>query len=109
MAIRDAVLLASGAALGGLAACLFMMRQLRAARSRAAEQAERMIKLAHDIRGAVTPALLMTERLEQTDDPAVRRAAAIVAGAIERTSELAKAASADARASGRNQHQLGNT
>lgn len=100
MAIRYVVLVAIGAAAGGLVVWLVLMRQLRAARSRVAERTEKVLKLAHDVRGAVTPALLMTERLEQSSDPAVRQAAALVASAMERTAELAKAASAEAQAAG---------
>jgi hypothetical protein len=100
MAIRYVVLFAIGAAAGGLAVWLVMMRQLRAARSRVAERTERVLKLAHDVRGAVTPALLMAERLEHSNDPDVRQAAALVASAMERTAELAKEASAEAQAAG---------
>ena len=100
MTVRDLVLFAIGAVAGGLVIWLVMIRQLRVARSRAAERTEKVINLAHDIRGAVTPALLMTERLEQSNDPAVRQAAALAASAMERTSELAKAASAEAQAAG---------
>jgi len=99
MAIGHAVLFfVVGAALGGLIAWLVMARQLRQARSRVTLRTERLIKLAHDIRGAVTPALLMTERLGLNSDPAVRQAAAGVAEAMERTAELAKAASAETHA-----------
>jgi hypothetical protein len=98
MATRDVVLFAIGAAAGGLVVWLATMRQLRAARSRTAERTEKVLKLAHDVRGAVTPALLMTERLEHSSDPTVRQTAALVASAMERTAELAKAASAEAQA-----------
>jgi hypothetical protein len=91
------MLFAIGAALGGLIASLIMMQQLRAARSRAARRTERLIKLTHDIRGAVTPALLMAERLGLNSDPGIREAAGVVADAMERTAELAKAASSEAR------------
>jgi hypothetical protein len=98
MTNRDAILLLGlGAALGGLAAWLVMLRQLRAARSDAAEQITRLRKLAHDVRGAVTSALLMTERLEGNTDASVRLAASVIAQAMDRTANLAKAASAEAR------------
>ena len=88
-----------GLVAGGLAVWLVMARQRRATRARDAEWAQLIIKLSHDIRGAVTPALLMAERLEMNADPAVKQAAGVVAEAMERTTELAKKASAQARAS----------
>jgi signal transduction histidine kinase len=87
-----------GAALGGGFVWLLMARQLRTARRQAAEQSEAIRKLAHDVRGAVTPALLMTERLESNPDPAVRLAAGVVAKAMDRAADVAKAAAAQARA-----------
>ena len=101
MVIRDAVLFfVLGAALGGLLVGLLMIQRLRAASSRLQQGAESVIKLAHDVRGAVTPALLMTERLQLHSDDAVRQAAAVMASAMERAADLAKAASAEARAAG---------
>ena len=98
MTIRDVfILVALGAGLGGLVVWLVMLQQLRAARRHAAEQSEAVRKLAHDVRGAVTSALLMTERLETSADPSVRLAAGVVANAMDRTAELAKAATAQAR------------
>jgi hypothetical protein len=101
MAILDAILLIMlGVVAGGLAAWLAMARQVRVARARDAQWTQLIIKLSHDIRGAVTPALLMAERLEMNADPGVKQAAAVVASAMERTAEIAKAASAEARATG---------
>jgi len=98
MTIRDGFfLVVLGAALGGLVVWLVMMRQLRAARRDVAQQSEAVVKLAHDVRGAVTSALLMTERMEAHADPSVRLAAGVVAKAMDRTAELAKAAAAQAR------------
>ncbi len=42
----------------------------------------------------------MAERLEMSSDPAVKQAAAIIATAMDRTTEIAKAASTEARATG---------
>jgi signal transduction histidine kinase len=101
MAIWYAIpFLVLGAVGGGLAGWLAMVRQMRAAHARDARLAQLVIKFSHDIRGAVTPALLMAERLEMNADPAVKQAAAVVASAMERTAEIAKAASAEARATG---------
>lgn len=91
------LLVVLGAAAGGFGVWLVMARQLRAADTKWAES---IIRLAHDIRGAVTPALLMAERLEMSSDPAVKQAAAIIATAMDRTTEIAKAASTEARATG---------
>jgi hypothetical protein len=85
------------AALSGALVWLVMARQLRASRRRADRQTEIVIKLSHDVRGAVTPALLMTERLETNTDPAVRLAAGVVAKAMDRAADLAKTAAAQAR------------
>ena len=99
MAIWDAVLLVVlGVIVGGLAVWLVMARQVRAARARDEQWAQLIVKLSHDIRGAVTPALLLAERLEMNADPAIKQAATVVSSAMERTTELAKAASTEARA-----------
>jgi signal transduction histidine kinase len=98
MEIRDAILLVVlGMALGGLAVWLVMAQHLRAARQDSAEQAARLRKLAHDVRGAVTSGLLMTERLESNTDASVRLAATVIAQAMDRAADLAKAASAETR------------
>ena len=91
------VLVVCGGALGGGAVWLALARQLRAAQQCAAAQSQAVIKLSHDVRGAVTPALLMTERLENNADPAVRLAASVVAKAMDRAADLAKLAAAEAR------------
>jgi hypothetical protein len=91
------LLVVLGGALGAGAVWLALTRQVRAARQRAAEQSQAVIKLSHDVRGAVTPALLMTERLESNADPAVRLAAGVVAKAMDRAADLAKLAAAEAR------------
>jgi len=98
MTIRDSLLfIVLGAALGGGAVWLLLARQLQVAHRRATQQSEAVIKLAHDVRGAVTPALLMTERLETSTDPSVRLAAGVVAKAMDRAADLAKTAAAQAR------------
>ena len=47
-------------------------------------------RLGHDLRGALSPALLMGERLQSHADPAVRRAADSVVRAIDRASDLVR-------------------
>jgi signal transduction histidine kinase len=100
MAILAVILFVLGAAAGGLGVWLMMARRLRADHAADARRAEIIIRLSHDIRGAVTPALLMAERLETNSDPAVKQAATIIATAMDRTTEIAKAASTEARATG---------
>ena len=41
-------------------------------------------RLRHDIRGAITPASLMADRLKLNADPAVQRSGTIIGDAIER-------------------------
>ncbi len=48
----------------------------------------------HDLRGAVSPALLMVERLEHHPDGDVRQAATLIAEALERTAAISRATSA---------------
>jgi len=100
MAILAVILFVLGALAGGLGVWVVMTRQLRAARASDIHRAESIIKLSHDIRGAVTPALLMAERLEMNADPAVKQAATVIATAMDRTTEIAQAASAEARSAG---------
>jgi hypothetical protein len=50
--------------------------------------AEQHRRVRHDIRGALSPALLTADRLLGHADPAVKRAADIMVRAVERTSNL---------------------
>jgi hypothetical protein len=79
-----------GVVLGGLA----MLLPLRTARAREQALAVAIRKLGHDLRGAVSPAMLMAERLEQNADPAIRQAGTIITQAMDRAADLSKAASA---------------
>lgn len=45
-------------------------------------------KLRHDLRGALSPALMVSDRLVDNPDPAVSRAGAAVVRSIERATEL---------------------
>jgi signal transduction histidine kinase len=45
-------------------------------------------KICHDLRNVLAPALLMSERLETHDDPAVRRSGEVIMSSVERASEL---------------------
>ena len=51
-------------------------------------------RLTHDVRGAISPALLMAERLERHEDAAVRRDAEVIARALDRTASLCREISA---------------
>ncbi len=50
--------------------------------------AEQQRRVRHDIRGALSPALLTADRLLGHGDPVVKRAADIMVRAVERTSTL---------------------
>lgn len=50
--------------------------------------------LRHDLRGALSPALIMSDRLVESSDPAVRRAGEAVIRSIERAAALLAAAKA---------------
>lgn len=89
--------LLAGAALGHLP----MRRHRRAAAEAAARIAASegtLSRLRHDIRGALSPALLCADRLTMSKDPATIRSAEIVVGAIERVSALLDATRREAGA-----------
>jgi hypothetical protein len=49
------------------------------------EELEKLVSaLRHDLRGAITPAALIADRLRQNSDPAVQRSAARIAEVVER-------------------------
>jgi hypothetical protein len=82
-----------GAALGHLTA----RRRRAGAQDNAAQQAaeERIAasesglsRLRHDVRGALSPAMLSADRLTMSKDPAVVRSGEIIVSAIERVSAL---------------------
>jgi hypothetical protein len=80
-----------GAAIGHLAAGRH--RRATQAAEKAAEQRiaaseTTLSKLRHDVRGALSPALLSADRLTMNKDPAVVRSAEMVVSAIERVSAL---------------------
>ena len=57
-------------------------------------------RLTHDVRGALSPAMLMAERLERHSDAGVRQTAEVIVRALERTAALCRDASAAAKQSG---------
>lgn len=49
------------------------------------QQLEKLVSsLRHDLRGLITPASLVADRLQHNDDPAIQRSANMIAGVIER-------------------------
>jgi hypothetical protein len=49
------------------------------------EELEKLVSsLRHDLRGAITPAALIADRLRHNSDPAIQRSAARIAGVVER-------------------------
>ena len=92
LAVGGALLLAAGAGAG-----LFERRtlhQLRRATQEGAavapggSRSEAQRQLRHDIRGALSPALLTADRLLTNKDPAVKRAGEIMVGAVEKAASL---------------------
>jgi len=73
---------------------LCIVPQMEAARAAAAEKVlaetkgELQRRLRHDIRGALSPALLTADRLLANRDPAVQRAGDIIVRAVEKVSAL---------------------
>jgi hypothetical protein len=93
--IAGALLLGFG--LGGMAVWFNRRNAEALAQTKVGELAMSVSRLTHDLRGALSPALLMAERLERHDDPAVRQAAEVVAKAMDRAATMCREASAAAK------------
>jgi signal transduction histidine kinase len=68
-----------------------MQDELRAAlwrNARLAAVGTAVAKISHDLRNILTSALLVSDRLQETADPLVKRAADTLIGAVERAAEL---------------------
>jgi signal transduction histidine kinase len=68
-----------------------MQDELRAAlwrNARLAAVGTAVAKISHDLRNILTSALLVSDRLQETADPVVKRAANTLIGAVERAAEL---------------------
>jgi signal transduction histidine kinase len=68
-----------------------MQDELRAAlwrNARLAAVGTAVAKISHDLRNILTSALLVADRLQETDDPVVKRAANTLIPAVERAAEL---------------------
>lgn len=81
------------AAMGAAVTWAVLHNAGQANRVREQALAKSMVELSHDIRGALSPCLLMAERLESSADASVRQAGTIIAKAIDRASDIAKAGS----------------
>ncbi|MCX7381945.1 MAG: hypothetical protein NT133_11140 [Alphaproteobacteria bacterium] len=65
--------------------------------TRAADIAGVLGRTTHDIRGALSPAMLMTERLEGHADPAVREIAEAISRAMDQATATCRAAASEAK------------
>jgi signal transduction histidine kinase len=83
------VLLAAVA--GALGASVSLRRRQR---RRDARLAEGLSQTVHDLRGALSPAMLIAERLATHEEPVVRRGAETVLEALERGTTLVKSVAA---------------
>lgn len=80
-----------------LAVAVLLAWRLRAQRARDAALRASIVRISHDIRGALSPALLMAERLESHADPQACRAGELIAKSVERAAELARQASVEVK------------
>ncbi len=97
-ALAWVVLAVASLAAGGVAAVLLdrfvlqpsrqMAATAQAAEAMLAERIELQRRMRHDMRGALSPALLLADRLLNHADPAVKRAGDIVVRSIERAASL---------------------
>ena len=92
-----ALALISGIGLGGFAVWFTRRQAEDTAHGRADELAVIVSKLTHDVRGALSPALLMAERLENHADPAVRQAATTITKSMDRAAAICRDTSAAAK------------
>ena len=76
------------------------VRDARAQRSRMQEMDAAAAALRHNLRGALSPALMMADRLIAHGDPAVQRAGEIVVRSIDRATALITATKRDLPPSG---------
>ncbi len=74
----------------GIAAALLRRRH----HAHRATQGKTLRVLSHDLRGALSPGVLMAERLESHADPQVRQSAQIISLALDRAASLTKSLSA---------------
>lgn len=63
-----------------------------AGQSRVKELEQLIAELRHDLRGAISPAALIADRLRQSNDPAVQRSGGTIATVVERVLAILDAA-----------------
>lgn len=73
--------------------------QVRAAQARIDAIEQQIAGLRHDLRGALSPALIMSDRLVDSADPAIRRAGEAVVRSIEKAAALLAASKAASKTS----------
>ena len=87
-AARSVLLLGCGA-LAAAWVCAPALRRRAAAFAAEADAAQaRLDRLRHDVRGALSPALLSADRLLASDDPPTRHTGEIIVRAVERATAL---------------------
>lgn len=96
--------IAALAALSGAAGAALALR--RRQRRREASIGRAVAALSHDLRGALSPALLMAERLEAHADAPVRKSAQVISQTLARATALAVAMTRIGAASDRGQGGL---
>ena len=67
-----------------------MQRTLEEAEQRIAELENLVSRTRHDVNGALTPALMVADRLRGTQDPAVSTAAGKIAASVLRATAILK-------------------
>ncbi|MEZ5846162.1 MAG: HAMP domain-containing sensor histidine kinase [Geminicoccaceae bacterium] len=67
------------------------LRQALAGKARLATLGEAVSRISHDLRNSLSSALLVSDRLERSDDPSVRKATPRLVGALERAIRLCDA------------------
>ena len=101
MGVGAPFVLAASIASAGVGVILYMAAprldsttpgQIVAANARAEAIEKQAAGLRHDLRGALSPALIMSDRLLESTDPAVRRTGEAVIRSIERAAALLAAA-----------------
>ena len=64
-----------------------LLRRAEQAEARLLDQEQVMARLRHDLRGILSPALLLADRLSMSDDPLARRTAEAMILTVERAEQ----------------------
>lgn len=65
-----------------------MDQSSKAAQARISELERLVSRLRHDLRGALSPALLMADRLQMQKDPVAQRASEVIGRTVDRITEI---------------------